>query len=251
MDAPIQPVGYANSATLDFPALSPGDIESLAGDIDRNGYAVVTDYLSDDDIAALRTFVSDAVDAAGNTYVMFSGSDSVAGTALQRLALSPAFKNLCMSIVEHATGRRPPEEPYYQILRCLTGEAGERHSMRFHYDTYVLTALFPIHVPAGKRSGELIVVPNFRGVRSNYATNLFDKVLLDNPLTQKFLRRLSERGSTRLVRIPMKPGNLYFFWGYRSIHTNAPCDPDQIRATALYHYLDPHRSSRLKRMLGR
>jgi hypothetical protein len=47
----------------------------------------------------------------------------------------------------------------------------------------------------------------------------------------------------------MKPGNLYLFWGYRSIHTNEPCDPDKIRATALFHYVDPHIGSRLKRAL--
>jgi hypothetical protein len=141
--------------------------------------------------------VTDAVHAAGDKYVGFSGHDPVAGTALQRLALSPSFKNLCMGIVERAIGRRPPDEAYYQILRCLAGAKDQQqHSMRFHYDTYVLTALFPIHVPAGKNSGELIVLPNFRKLRSSYAANFVDKVLLDNSLTQKFLKRLSDRGSS-------------------------------------------------------
>jgi hypothetical protein len=32
----------------------------------------------------------------------------------------------------------------------------------------------------------------------------------------------------------MIPGNLYFFWGYRTVHANEACDPDKIRATALW-----------------
>ena len=44
---------------------------------------------------------------------------------------------------------------------------------------------------------------------------------------------------------------MYFFWGYRSIHTNEPCDPDKLRATALFHYGDPHRNSKTRAMIRR
>ena len=27
----------------------------------------------------------------------------------------------------------------------------------------------------------------------------------------------------------MVPGNLYLFWGYRTVHANEACDPDRIR----------------------
>jgi hypothetical protein len=123
--------------------------------------------------------------------------------------------------------------------------------MVFHFDSYVLTVLLPIEVPTGKDSGELIVLPNFRRVRRWYASNLLDKLLLDNPLTQWVLRGMAKSTPDRFLRISMVPGNLYFFWGYRSIHTNAPCDPEKIRATALFHYADPHRESRLREWLGR
>jgi hypothetical protein len=35
------------------------------------------------------------------------------------------------------------------------------------------------------------------------------------------------------------------------VHTNMPCDPDKVRATALFHFGDPHSDSRLKRLLRR
>jgi len=54
-----------------------------------------------------------------------------------------------------------------------------------------------------------------------------------------------------LKQIPMVPCNLYFFWGYRTVHANEACDPDKIRATALFHFGDPHANSGLRRFTGR
>ena len=205
------------------------EIYSLVQDIDRHGYAVLTEYISRADIDVLRHFVRDAVAAAGNR----------------------ALRRVCMRVYEVATSRPASDQPYYQILRCLTGSSGRDHSMFFHFDSYVLTLLLPIEVPAGKDNGELIVLPNVRGIRRWYASNLIDKILLENPITQWVLRGMAKSHPERFVRIPMVPGNLYFFWGYRSIHTNAPCDVDKIRATALFHYVDPHSDSKLKKLLRR
>lgn len=233
----------------DWDEFSDLDIASLCQDMDRNGYAVVEHYVSPAELERLRCFVQDTVAMAGGTYTTLSGPAPVAGTALEKMASSPALRRVCTRIYEVATGDPAPDEPYHQILRCLTGSAGRRHSMIFHFDSYVLTVLLPIEVPPGNDSGDLIMLPNVRGIRRRYATNLVDKILLDNPLTQSVLRATATARTKRFVRIPMVPGNLYFFWGYRSIHTNAPCDADKIRATALFHYADPHRASRLKMWL--
>jgi len=49
----------------------------------------------------------------------------------------------------------------------------------------------------------------------------------------------------------MQAGTICFFWGYRSIHTNEPCDPAKLRATALFHYGDPHLGSRARALIRR
>jgi hypothetical protein len=68
-------------------------------------------------------------------------------------------------------------------------------------------------------------------------------------LAQRKFLRAARRSST--ISIRMKPGSLYFFWGYRSVHTNEPCDPDKLRATALFHYGDPHQDSRTRALIRR
>jgi hypothetical protein len=231
--------------------LTEAEISSLVEDIERSGYAVLAQYVTAEELDHLQHFVRDAVAAAGNEYTMLDGYAPVASTVLGKIADSPTLKHICMRAYEQTTSRQAPYPSYYQILRCLTGETSRKHSMVFHFDSYVLTLLLPIEVQAGEENGELILLPNFRPIRRWYVSNLIDKILLDNALTQWFLRRMATRQPQRLVRITLTPGDLYLFWGYRSIHTNAPCDIDKIRATALLHYADPHRESTLKKWLGR
>jgi hypothetical protein len=110
----------------------------------------------------------------------------------------------------------------------------------FHYDSYVVTVLIPIEIPTAGMTGDFLMLPNTRRVRKRYAANVIDKVILDNPVSQFLLRTLTKANVIRPTRIRMVPGNAYFFWGYRSVHTNEPCDSDRIRATALFHFANPH-----------
>jgi hypothetical protein len=236
---------------FDFRELSDEEIFLLVQDIDRDGYAVLTHYIPHSDIDVVRRFVRDAVTAAGNRYVVLIGPTPVAETVLGRMASSPALRHICTRMYEIGTSRPASDQPYYQVLRCLTGSSGREHSMVFHFDSHVLTVLLPIEVPVGKDSGELIVLPNIRAIRRWYASNLIDKILVRNSVSQRILRGMAKSRPERFVRISLVPGNLYFFWGYRSIHTNAPCDFEKIRATALFHYVDPHSDSKLKRLLCR
>ena len=247
----------ADSACTDGSSSAPWrefaetEIHALVETIEHSGYAVIDQYITADDLDDLQQFVGGAVEKAGNSSVILKGHGPVADTALGRIAYSPAIKRLCMRAYEQLTSQPGPDSKYYQILRCLTGETAQEHSMIFHFDSFVLTLLLPIAVPEGKDNGELIVLPNIRPVRRWYTSNLFDKVLLDNAFTQWLLRSMIRKGSKRFVRIALEPGKLYLFWGYRSVHANAPCDVDKIRATALFHYADPHSSSALKKLLGR
>ena len=237
-----------------FPAsheFSEEEIRALVATIEQSGYAVIPRFIGATDLVELRKFVREAVSRAGGKYVVLKGYEPVADTALGAMARSPSLKRLCVRAYEQLTSRAGPDSDYYQILRCLTGDVGVRNSMIFHFDTYVLTLLLPIEVPAGQNSGELLVLPNVRKIRRWYMGNLLDKILLDNALSQWMLRAMARRRPQGFVRIALEPGHLYLFWGYRSIHTNAPCDVDKIRATALLHYADPHSDSALKKFLGR
>jgi len=239
----------ANSPHI--PEISRQTIIDLVADMNRVGFGVLSGYLKLADLEDLRQFVETAVAAAGGEYVLFTGEEAVAGTLLGKLSASPAFVNLLQQVYEHGSGRAAPNQSLYQVLRCLKGKSGLKHAFYFHYDSYVVTALLPVIIPSHGKAGHLVMAPNWRPIRSSYLFNLLDKIVLNNPATQLLLRHAFRLGLLKLKHITMVPGNLYLFWGYRSVHANEACDPDKIRATALFHFGDPHAGSGLRRFTGR
>jgi hypothetical protein len=223
--------------------------------MNQRGFGMIADYVPPAQLDRMRRFVAQAIDEAGQRYVGFVGRDAVAGSAFAELAETAAFRDLMRRVYDRAVGDRgvadggagrpAPEADFYQVLRCLAGETGKAHALIFHYDSYVVTALIPVEIPSRGNTGDLVMLPNWRRIRRSYLANLIDKVLLDNRLTQAALRLAHRTRLLRLTRIRMTPGNIYFFWGYRSIHANEACDPAQVRATAIYHYANPHAHSAL------
>lgn len=221
----------------------------IAKEIDSEGFAVIENYVSAERLDAAQAFVRQAVAGNGGNYLSIAGPERLGGTFMQEWPQDPDFLALCRGIYESSLGKPAPEPDFYQILRCLSGSRAAANSLNFHYDSYLLTALIPVLMPERGQSGDLLIIPNTRGLRSNYATNFLDKIVLDNPLSQAMLRGLYRRGHRSIRHLKLTPGNLYLFNGYRSIHTNEACDPDAIRSTAILHYVDPHADSRLKRLL--
>jgi hypothetical protein len=231
-------------------------VDTVVHDLNTTGYACVPNYLSSSDLARLQGFVNDAIANSNGEYVHFKGLESLTGSGFDEIGNSPTFRNFLYDLYERGTGRKRIDQAFYSVLRCLSGSTGRDHSYHFHYDAYMVTALIPIHIPTEGIPGDLLMYPNTRGLRKHYVTSLVDKVLLQNKLTQGFLKSRVNAKFMKPMRIKMQPGNLYLFWGYRSIHTNEPCDPDKVRATALFHYANPHADGyavrdRILNMFGR
>jgi hypothetical protein len=229
---------------------TPETTKSLADSMDQRGFACLTDCLSESDLEQLRFRVSGAgLDPTGK-YAVLQDRKTFDETALAKIPASPEFQLLCRQLLKFAT-RSTTTEDHYQVVRCLNGEVGRKNSYFFHYDTYVLTVLMPITIPQTGERGDLVLFPNVRGIRRTYLHNLFDKFLVDNQFAQWVLKQVAKRKKCGATAVVMKPGNLYFFWGYRTIHANEPCDPNQVRATALLHFGDPYRGSRARSFLRR
>ena len=229
--------------SISIPRVADSDVLALVSRLNTDGYGVIPNYIQPEDLARMQGFVHAAMEKSGNQYIGFGSPSAVVGSGLDELYRAPDFVKLMTDVYEKGTGKTAPKQDFYHVLRCLCGETGQKHAWMFHYDSYVVTALVPIMIPTEGRSGDLLMFPNTRSIRPAYLFNAADKVLLDNRLTQKLLRRTVERHPERPTRIKMQPGNLYFFWGYRSIHTNEPCDPDKVRATALFHFANPHKKA--------
>ncbi|SER18226.1 hypothetical protein SAMN05216548_112120 [Faunimonas pinastri] len=126
------------------------------------------------------------------------------------------------------------------------GSRGLNESYRFHFDGYAVTALLPIVIPTGEGpSGDLIMFPNTRRVRKSAAVNVLEKAVYQNRYSQRMAAWLVRRGVLKPTKLRLVPGNIYLFWGYRTLHANEACLADRLRTTALFHFGDPHGGSGL------
>ena len=231
--------------TIELRRLAPEVVERLVRDMNAHGYARIAGFFPATTIAEARRWVLRELAKHNGEYFSYIGRDAVNGSPMAALGGSPALRRLFAEIYQCGLGRPAPESGVFQVLRVLAGSTGVRQSYRFHYDAYVVTALVPIAIPEGdgERRGDLVIYPKLRSIRRNIVVNLLEKMLLQNPLARwaaasRLIQRLL---GAKLLR--MVPGDIYFFWGYQSLHGNEPCAPTSFRSTALFHFADPHENS--------
>jgi hypothetical protein len=222
------------------PRLTKEQIRELGEELDTVGFARLSGYMPRPILEQTQRFAADLTDQNPGQYVHLDDPEKLTGSGLDSLRDLPQFYELLHGLYEYITGQPAARQRRYDTLRCLAGQGGQRHSYYFHYDAHLVTALVPISIPSTGQPGDLLLFPNTRKVRNSYWVCAGEKAILKMPLTQKIVKRGILSGMLSPLKLTMVPGDLYLFWGYRSFHANAPCDPDKLRATALFQYGDWH-----------
>lgn len=224
----------------------------IARDINQNGYACIPGYLNNLQLTQLREQVHEQARQHHGEYFAHHDGEQVAGSLLATLSSAPEFQSLLDDVYQLGAGEEAPSKRIYLVMRCVQGQTGRKESNCFHYDASLVTALLPVEIPQdGDQRGDLLLFPNLRKLRKYVLVNVLEKALLQNKLSRKLISRAIGLGLLKPQRLQLVPGNLYLFWGYRSLHANEPCDPAQLRATAIFHYGDPHAGSLMTRMILR
>ena len=216
-------------------------VKQLSDDIENQGFAVLKGALSDRELQQLRTFTDRHTELHPGEYFAYHGEHAVAGSLLHGIWGNPNFKALLAGLYRNAAGKCSRSDQIFPVLRCVQGRQGQRESNRFHFDATLVTALVPIFIPQqGEERGDLLLFPNLRKVRASVLFNVLEKALLQNRLSRKLICFAIDKGWLKPRTLELESGNIYFFWGYRSLHANRPVDLDLKRATALFHFGDPH-----------
>ena len=237
-----------NELPLDaFAPVTAGSAQALAQSMDESGVGVLQDIVPDSVLAKLRGIVAKLIDQNGTRYFGCSDAEWIANTGLRPLMKDAGLHALLRQLYVQKMGTLPPSEQIMPVMRVLTGTQGLRHSNNFHYDSYVVSILLPVLIPNGpdEPPGNLTMYPNLRDTRRSVIVNIIEKALMETLL--KGIWRLpwvQKRLAAKVVTLT--PGNLYFFWGTRSLHANQACSPSSVRCTVLLHFGDPHANSALK-----
>ena len=233
-----------------FRNLEASALQLITSEINNKGSSCITNFLSNEQLASLQESVRVEAEKHKGSYFAHHGGGEIESCLLGALGASPEFRNMLASVYQAGAGQAAYSDEILKVLRCVQGTSGRRESNCFHYDASLVTALLPIEIPQeGVDRGDLILFPNGRRIRSNVLINVVEKALLQNALSRKLISAAIRHKLLRPEKLQLVPGNLYLFWGYRTLHANEPCDPSHRRATAIFHYGDPHAGSFATRMI--
>ena len=243
-------IGRDRSRRALFPVLDEVEIARIASAVATTGACRLDGAITAPVLAQARRQAEALVVQNGGEYTVRVGRVARGGYLLSDIHDDPAFRHMLACLYAAATGADAADGHVHQVLRCLQGETARNHAGYLHYDSYVVTVLIPLAVPEQGAAGDLVLLPNRRPVRTSYALNVAEKAVLDRAVTQRRLWRMIGAGRVPSLRLSMRPGAIYIFGGYRSLHANLPSNPAALRATLLYHYGNPHAGSRLRRLRG-
>lgn len=235
-----------------FPEISDECIARLTNEMNEVGYSCLANYLSEEQLKSAQEYINSEIKKNNNQYFMHTEISRISGTVLHHLATSHQLKSAFERILKKiGCGQNSMERPYIGI-RCIKGKSGINKSYQFHFDAYIITMLAPIVIPTeGEKTGDLLIFPNLRGIRSNSVVNIAEKFLYQNRLSITLLRETIKHGLLKPKILKLVPGNVYFFWGYQSLHANEPCEIDALRATAIFHFGQPHKNSSIIKLIER
>jgi hypothetical protein len=233
-----------------FPEISDESIARLTREMNEVGYSSLIGYLSEEQLGSAQEYVSSEMKKNKDQYFMHTGLDRISGTVLHSLATSPQLKSAFERMLKKIGRDQDSMENPYIGVRCIKGQTGLNKSYQFHFDAYIITMLAPVVIPTeGEKTGDLLMYPNLRNIRSSSVVNLAEKFLYQSRFSITILREMIKRRILKPKILKLVPGNIYFFWGYRSLHANEPCATDALRATAIFHFGQPHKNSSIVKLI--
>ena len=221
------------------------DLEAgeIARALDTQGFVCVPNAISPESLDRARAHV-EMLAARRNGYFALNWPSREDNSPWQEMTGDPTIAGLLSELTKLGCPKAKVDPEIYNVLRVVTGASGDAKSLCYHYDNTVITALVPVLIPEGppRKAGELLIYPNRRPYRSSVFANMAEKAVVQSDWYRKRFTQSLPDGETDEIKL-LKPGNLYFFWGYRGYHGNFPVKHDILRATFLMHQGDPHGGS--------
>ncbi len=227
------------------PTISLGDPQRIADQLDETGVVCLENAVDANWLAEARANVEDRLSTHGEHDHFIRSPQGEEHSAVEAFISSPSVLSLLGDIVRARFPEGPAKlELTGSALRVIAGPRGDGDAFWFHYDASVVTMVVPIFMPDAARgnSGELVGLFNKRPFRRFVLANIIDKAVGQSQFYRRRILRRIDR-TDYLQRVDMEVGNLYLFWGYRSLHGNMPCESGALRATLLLHFGRPHGSS--------
>jgi len=213
--------------------------------LNKKGYYSSDKILTKKDINELKKLVQNKLKENNNKY-FFLADKKLNNTYINKNKFIYKFENLFNQLSKDLKLKNFSKQKIYKVLRVIANNRNEKESHRYHFDAHLFTVLIPIIIPNKKNTnnGDLIIFPNIRKVTKSLLINVFQKILFQNSITKFFLKN-NFLLKKKFHILKLKPGNMYIFYGFNTLHGNQSIDSTSVRATLLLHFYDVFSHSRL------
>lgn len=230
---------------------SPELADRFYEDMESKGFACAEHAISPETLDDFRREVQRLVGINGRRFLFLLNPYKEEGSAFRSLGGSRNFTKYLLTLSNRGSNKDHSDFDVLNVLRVVPGDKATGQALNFHFDAEVVTALVPIDIPDGapEKAGHLVAIPNLRKIRSFVIWNVLEKALYQNSLTRKLISFIALRNGSQKYIVKLIPGNIYFFWGYRTLHANLPLDPSKMRSTMLFHFGNPHKNSSIVKFI--
>lgn len=220
---------------------------NLIQGIQKDGFVEIKNFIGDEKMSLLKNFVNSKLEENNYEYFFLTSTKDQEKTLLNDDIFFKKIEDLLKKITSDLNFSIRKDEKLYKVLRVVTGEKSRKVSLKYHFDAHLLTLLIPVYIPERENSdnGNLIIIKNLRKLTKNLFINIIQKLFFQSNFFKKIF---IDKNLIKKKTLNLKPGNVYIFNGFTTLHTNMNIDPRDVRATILVHYYDIFRNSFLVNM---
>ena len=209
-----------------------GFVRRIRASIDETGMATLDGFIHPDFLAELRSTVDRL------TPVCYQGGkrkpligQELKDTGFYEVAISDFVMQLANDILSSFHVQVEPAD-VHPALNILIGQQGQDTVKGWHFDATYLTIAMPVIMPpvTGRGDGQFRIWPNVRKFSQNTRLNQLYWQLAKIGLIRRIVKN---------VAVNFVPGNLYFFYGFRSYHGTDELDSNHVRANCLINFGGP------------
>jgi hypothetical protein len=209
-----------------------GFVRRIRSRIDDTGLAVLENFVHPDFLAELHSTVDRLTPSCyeGGKRKPLIGLE-LQNTGFYEVAFSDFVIRLANDILAAFNVQVQPGD-IHPALNILIGQQGQDTVKGWHFDATYLTIAMPVVMPpaTGGADGKFRIWPNVRKFSQSARLNQLYWHLAKIGL----LRRIVKNFAINFI-----PGNLYFFYGFRSYHGTDLLDTDRVRANCLINFGGP------------